>query len=246
MDPSINSRLLFALFLLSFFLSGCSKSRPQPIATASATPEVSSEPPDTSAQVSEAVIRVFKDAATVDPEHNPNFVTADFNGDGSKDLAVILKARPDKLDEVNQQYPPWILGDPFIVSQPGAPPLKIASNETLLAVIHGFGPQGWHDPEATQTYLLKNSVGREITSKSKTEVVNANQQKPAPRLAGDSIAETLRGHSGYLFFNGAQYSWYNPQTFKGEVQTRLTHAGMKPKSSQFDLLHPKLVAAEKQ
>ena len=245
MDPSIKSKLLFAFFLFSFSLSGCSKSHPQPIATASGTPQVSSERPDTSAQVNEAVRRVFKDAAIVDPEHNPNFIIADFNGDGSKDLAVILKARPDQLEEMNQQYPPWILRDPFIVSQPGAPPLKITSNETLLAVIHGFGPQGWQDPQATQTYLLKNSVGREITSKTKTEVVNANLQKPAPRLAGDSIAETLRGHSGYLFFNGAQYSWYDPQTFKGEVQTRLTHAGMQPRSSQLDLLHPKLVAVEK-
>ena len=49
-------------------------------------------------EVQEAVKRVFKDAAVVDTERNPQFLAADFNGDASQDLAVVL--RPVKLDKL--------------------------------------------------------------------------------------------------------------------------------------------------
>src|ERR1041384_426386 len=50
-------------------------------------------------EVQEAVKRVFKDAAVIDTNYNPSFLSGDFNGDGSQDLAVILK--PEKLDLLN-------------------------------------------------------------------------------------------------------------------------------------------------
>jgi len=101
------------------------------------------------------------------------------------------------------------------------------------------------DSQARQTYLLKNAVGQDLKAWKKSEVADANQGAPLPRPGGDMIGETLRGKSGYLYFNGAQYSWYDPRTFKGEAEVRLTHPGIKPKPNKFDLLHPKLVAAEK-
>src|SRR5689334_19107170 len=43
------------------------------------------------AEVQDAIKRVFKDAAVLDPNYNPNFLAGDFNGDASQDLAVIIK-----------------------------------------------------------------------------------------------------------------------------------------------------------
>src|SRR5215813_7534699 len=61
-------------------------------------------------EVQEAVRRVFKDAAVVDTNYNPSFLAGDFNGDGSQDLAVILK--PVQLDELNREMPPWLVREP--------------------------------------------------------------------------------------------------------------------------------------
>ena len=195
-------------------------------------------------EVKEAVTRVFKDSATIDFRQTPNFLARDFNGDSSEDLAVILRPASGKLDDLNQDFPPWILRDVFVHPKVGAPPMRINANEQLLAVIHGYGKNGWRDPEATQTYLLKNAVGPAVKAYTKSEVESAAQGKKVPRLAGDLIGESLRGQSGYLYFNGAQYAWYDPNTFKGEVATRVVHPGTMP-NKKIDLLRPKLVAAEK-
>ena len=146
---------------------------------------------------------------------------------------------------MNQQFPPWILRSPFVIPKPDDPPIQIAQNDMLLAIIHGYGPEGWRDSQARQTYLLKNAVGQDVKAQKKSEVADDNKGVALPRLGGDMIGETLRGKSGYLYFTGAQYSWYDPLTFKGEVEVKLTHPGIKPKPNKFDLLHPKLVSAEK-
>ena len=52
-----------------------------------------------------------------------------------------------------------MLKDPFTPIKPEMPPLRVEENELLLAVIHGYGTQGWRDAQATQTYLLKNAAG---------------------------------------------------------------------------------------
>src|SRR5215470_7380988 len=52
-------------------------------------------------EVEEAVKRIFKDAAVIHPDYKSSFLTGDFNGDHSQDLAVVVK--PVKLDEMNQQ-----------------------------------------------------------------------------------------------------------------------------------------------
>ena len=205
-------------------------------------PDQQSSP--TLAEVKEAVARVFKDSATIDSRQTPNFLVGDFNGDSSQDLAVILKPATGKLDDMNQEFPPWILRDVFVHPKVGAPPMRMNANEQLMAVIHGYGKNGWRDPQATQTYLLKNAVGPAVKAYTKSEVESAAQGKKVPHLVGDLIGESLRGQSGYLYFNGAQYAWYDPQTFTGEVATRLVHPGTMP-NKKIDLLHPKLLAAEK-
>ena len=166
-------------------------------------------------EVQDAVRRVFKDAAVIDTSYNPNFLAGDFNGDNSQDIAVIL--RPAKLDEMNQELPPWLVRDPRS-NKPPAERLRIDKDEVLLAVIHGYGTNDWRDPQATQTFLLKNVVGNDLHVETGNEFAKAHSGKRLPRPQGDLIAETLQGTQGYLYYATATYSWYDPRTFKGEAQ----------------------------
>lgn len=160
-------------------------------------------------EVQDAIKRVFKDAAIVDQNHNPNFVMGDFNGDASQDLAVIVK--PARLDEMNQEYPPWLIRAPRANNRA---PLKIEKDETLLAVIHGYGTNDWRDPEATQTFVLKNVVGDDLKVHTGKDFVAANAGRKLPRTQGDLIGETLQGTQGYLYYAVSTYSWYDPRSFK--------------------------------
>lgn len=229
----------YALFLFGFILlTGCATAEkpklreapPNPNALivqptpASALP--STNPPPKLTEIQDAVKRVFKDSAVIDTDRNPNFVVGDFNGDLSQDVAVVLRPAAEKLSAMNDDLPPWILRDPFVMRRPGMLPLRITADEPLLAVIHGFGAAGWRDPQATQTYLLKNAVGSAVEVHPKIAVMTANRGKKIPQLKGDLIAEVLRGTSGYLYYDDAGYSWYDPKTFKEEPVKRVVHSGM--------------------
>jgi hypothetical protein len=99
----------------------------------------------------------------------------------------------------------------------------VAATDVLLAVIHGYGTEGWRDPQATQTYLLKNAAGSTMETHVVKDFVTANQGKKLPALQGDLIGEMLDGKSGYLYYSGATYSWYDPKTFTGEPDPRRGH-----------------------
>lgn len=171
-------------------------------------------------EVQEAVKRVFKDAAVLDTSYDPNFLAGDFNGDASQDIAVIVK--PVKLDEMNQELPPWLLRDP-LSNKPPTVRLPIEKDELLLAVIHGYGTNDWRDPEATQTFVLKNVVGKDLRVESTKDFVKAHSGKKLPRPQGDLIAETLKGTNGYLYYAAANYSWYDPKSFKSEAPKGMVH-----------------------
>jgi hypothetical protein len=229
---------LAALIAACCFMLGCAKPKqpvyeeppqPQPPpADAAARPqEMPKLPPPKSNEVQEAVRRVFNDAALIDVSHKPNFIAGDFNGDFSQDIAVVLKPAPGKLSEMNAQYPMWMLKDPFVPIQPRMPPLRVVEDEVLLAVIHGYGPEGWRNPEATQTYLLKNAVGSGLKTHRRKDVAAANRDKKLPRLQGDLIGELLKGVQGYLYYTGPTYAWYDPKTFKGEPEKPLVHGRAK-------------------
>ncbi len=164
-------------------------------------------------EVQEAVKRVFKDAAVVHTNYNPSFLAGDFNGDASQDIAVILK--PNNLEKLNEEYPPWLVREPRSRNAPRAP-LKIEKDEVLLAVIHGYGTNDWRDPEATQTFVLKNVVGNDLRVHTGKEFVSANSGRKLPKPQGDLIGETLNGTQGYLYYAVSTYSWYDPKTFDGE------------------------------
>lgn len=163
-------------------------------------------------EVQEAIKRVFKDAAVIDPNYNPNYLPGDFNGDGSQDIAVILK--PVKLDLMNQELPPWLVREPRAKRDPRVL-VRIDKDEPLLAVIHGFGTNDWRDPEATQTFVLKNVVGSDLKVHTVKEFAEAHSGKNLPRPQGDLIGETVQGTQGFLYYAAATYSWYDPKTFSG-------------------------------
>jgi hypothetical protein len=197
---------------------------PGPAAVLEGPPTAAAKlPPPELDQVQEAVKRVFKESAIIDQNQKPSFIAGDFNGDLSEDIAVIVKPTPEKLSDMNKEFSPWLLRDPFGTHETGTPRLGVAASDVLLAVIHGFGDKGWRDPEATQTFLLKNAAGSELETRAGKDFLTANQGKKLPTLRGDLIGEVIAGKSGYLYYAGATYSWYDPKTFTGETEPRRSH-----------------------
>ncbi len=168
-------------------------------------------------EIKEAVARVFENVATADAARVPNFVIGDFNGDGSEDLAVIVKANEGMLGEVNSEVANWTLEDPKKVfipgqktpSQPPAKPIHAEKGDTLLAIIHGVGPKGWRNTEAKQTFLLKNGAGAEMMAQSAKTLLNNRNKQKLPPLRGDAIRQTIAARSGLIFWTGAKYAWYS-------------------------------------
>ena len=225
---------LSVLIAVCTFLFGCETAKkplaevpPSPTASQPDQPQQMAKlpPPDLS-RVQEAVKRVFRDAAVIDTSRKPAFIAGDFNGDLSQDIAVVLKPAPEKLSDLNEEFPTWILRDLSGANQTGTPQLRVAANDALLAVIHGYGANGWRDPQATQTFLLKNAVGSGMEVHQSKDVATTSQGKKRPQLRGDVIGEVLGGTSGYLYYAGATYSWYDPKTFKGEPEPGVIH--MRP------------------
>lgn len=226
-------------------LFGCAKPPAQPVIEQPVAPQASEsvsqppqpkempEPPPAKLQeVEEAVKRVFKNSVVIDPVQKPSFLVGDFNGDQSQDLAVVLKPAEGNLSELNQEFPNWIAREPLkevllpkskALAQPVARSSNPAAGQTirfeqsdvLLAIIHGYGPNGWRDPEATQTHLLRDVVGANIRVLPFKAAFNAYKGiRPFPTIHGDLIQETLIGQSGFLHFTGGIYGWYDPRNYK--------------------------------
>ncbi len=249
----LSSSLAFLICFLSF-VTACSTAEkpraeapPSPASATSSTAEgtlattpttsqpeqvANKLPPPELKTVEEAVKRVFKEAALVDSTHQPSFVAGDFNGDLSQDLAVVIRPVPDKISEMNAEFPRWLLRDPFASPVAKNPRLSVGVNDELVAVIHGYGPNGWHAPEATQTFLLKNVAGSNMQTLPVKEFAAANQGKKLPQLRGDLVGETIEGKAGYLYYSDATYAWYDPKTFKGEVVQRGMVHGAPKKQTQ--------------
>jgi hypothetical protein len=192
--------------------------QPAAPATEPAQPEKALKlPTPTQADVRSAIARIYKDAVVVDANR---FVVGDFNGDGSEDVAVVVKPATGALAEINSEVANWILEDPQKVVlpdpnkkvQPLAPlskPTRVEQSDTLLAVIHGYGPSGWRDPKSRQTYLLKNAVGSNLKTHQLAGMLKASSSiAKLPKLRGDVINETIGEESGFIYYTGAKYAWY--------------------------------------
>jgi hypothetical protein len=170
---------------------------PRPsVAATNQPPQISKLPPPQTNEVQEVVKRVFKEAVLIDTSYNPTFIVGDFNGDRSQDLAVVLKPAPDKLSELNEEFPTWILRDLAGPIQPASPRLRVAANDKLLAIIHGYDARGWRDHQATQTYLLKNAAGSGMEAYSAKDFMAAHQSWKLPQLHGDVVGAELGGKPG--------------------------------------------------
>lgn len=175
-----------------------------PAHSTSSEPAFKPEPRPTDAEVREAIIRNYEDAAVIDNSRPTPFLVGDFNGDNSEDIAIAVKAGKGKLSKLNSEYANWILEDPRqpvhikdLKSRPA--PVTVTGKDSLLAVIHGVKSEGWRSAIAKQTYLLKNAVGESFEKQT-------NHAKS--RFRGDVIREKLDGTDGIIYFTGAKYAWH--------------------------------------
>jgi len=222
--------------IVCLLITACSRSKPQ---QAEASPAYQPPPPPTVqvptvvapklSEVQDAIDRVFKGAAVLDSDSKPRFIAGDFNGDATQDIAVVIKPAPGKLESLNEEYPAWLLRDPFTSEDTKSSSLRVAENESLLAIIHGFGPNDWRDPQATQTFLLKNAVGTDMALQAGKEFVKANDVKKLPPIKGDLIGQMLRGNRGYIYYSTATYRWFDPKNFAGEPRRGPFHSAMAKK-----------------
>jgi hypothetical protein len=192
-------------------------------------------PPPRPEEVHRAVRRVFKDAVVIDTRSSPYFMAGDFNGDLSQDLTVVVKPSVARLREINDELANWILVDlkkPYH-SRPHAgmvklpPRVRVNDGDILLAVIHGFGFNGWRDDQATQTYVLKNAAGTGMKTEARLQVVRPDTRDKLPRIWGDVIAQSMEGQSGFVYYNGARYAWCDPRTYKPDTLARTAHGGTR-------------------
>ena len=214
---------------------------PGTISTAD-TPAIKSAPdlpPAKPEEVEQAIQRVFKDAVTIETGRTPYFAVGDFNGDLSQDLAVAVRPQRSKLLEINDDLAPWILVEPVQTAKPvpkGAysalhaemvkrKRVVIDEGDHLLAVIHGFQSKGWRDSQATQTYVLKDAVGSKMETQALTQIVWAGNKDKLPHIWGDVIAQAINERYGFLYYNGAKYSWYDSRSYKPEAPARIFHGG---------------------
>jgi hypothetical protein len=236
--------LLLLIFILNAFSTACVSSvqsgkSEQRIAETSETPaqaataptastELSPQPtpaepvklpPPKPEEVREVTARVYKDAVEIDTSHQPVYVVGDFNGDGSEDIAVVVKPAKGKLEEINSEVANWILEDPRRVllpdpnktvqklpQEPG--PVKVQPDDLLLTIIHGYKKEGWRNTEARQAYLLDNAAGTPMTAAPLKDLLSANGNKNGVMRSGDVIKVTLRGEPGFIYWTGAKYAWH--------------------------------------
>lgn len=232
----MSSRITITPFFLLVFCaaisaSSCSKrsqqSQPrieqQPQALALA-PTPAEGPPETRppqpAEAQEAIKRIYGQTVFVESSRPQYFIAGDFNGDGYIDLGVVVRPTPGQVAKLNSEVANWIRCDPQKVKPPAPQkhgrillqieePTVIEERDVLLAVVHGYGSKGWRNPDARQSYLLKNVVGDEIKLTPFKEAVKiVGKYKNPPRMRGDAVSETLDNKRGLLYYTGAKYAWH--------------------------------------
>jgi len=171
-------------------------------------------------EVQAALARIYQDTVTIDVGKSEPVLLGDFNGDGSPDLAVVVRPGGEgALPKLNSEYANWIVEDPRTVvlpdatkavqqlPKPEAPP-RIQPNDILLVVLHGYGQSGWHHPYARQTFLLCNAVGENMRARPLREVLRGGRKNIQSQSQGDVIAEKLSGYDGFLYWINGKYAWH--------------------------------------
>lgn len=172
----------------------------------------------TNAEARASLERVYQRAVAVDEGRPDPFVTGDFNGDGSGDIAFAVKPAPDMLGELNSEFPNWIVADPRAAvpfdpnrtkqAPPPAGPVKIEQSDALLAIVHGHGPEGWRSPQATQSYLLKGVAAQGLRAVPVMNYPPALAVRKNLNAKSDIISGKLAGADGFLYFSRGKYVWH--------------------------------------
>jgi hypothetical protein len=229
MSKRLSWFLCLSLILVSNLLL-CSCTNSQPSTSNSSTPSpavvqvspkveptiVATQP--TLPEAQNAVKRIYQEVVVTDGSHPDRFVVGDFNGDGSQDLAIVVKPKAGMTAEINSEFANWITEDPrkvvlpnpnkSVQALPASEQAKVEESDTLLAIIHGYQQSGWRNPEARQSYLLKNGAADTM------EVLPLRQFPPALRMMkqgirsrADVIKENSKGVAGFLFWTNGKYAW---------------------------------------
>jgi hypothetical protein len=159
--------------------------------------------PARSREVRAALTRAFGPA--VEPVREDGLV-GDFNGDGAPDLAVEVRPAVGHVADVNGELANWTIQDATPPSAPpGHPRVRpvIADGERVLAIVHGYGAQGWRDPLARQAYLVKN-VGAPTATPPRGAYPEL--KRGGTEAAGEVLASTSPA-PGILYWAGARYAW---------------------------------------
>jgi len=166
-------------------------------------------PPPRPAEARDALARVFGGTVSSAPA-DPAFLAADFNGDGSQDIAVVVTPAGNRLREINDNLANWIVEDvrtsPPTDLESRGEPARVEAGDALLAVLHGHGPAGWRSPDARQAYLLRNAVGVGMARLRMDEAPAGGGR--TPKLLGDVLAEKLDGRPGFVYWTGARYAYW--------------------------------------
>jgi len=192
-----------------------STATPQPSPGVLATP-AQKLPAPTKTEVEAAFHRVFGDDLTLSTANHPFFIQGDFNGDGSEDLALIAHPAAGKLHDINSELANWIIQDADkalipvptkrVVVPPKAERPAIGAGEEVLAIIHGFGATGWHNPDARQAYLVKHAAATLLgTAPSFNQKAIRAMHLP---YETEIIRQVRNKKKGFLFWTGGVYAWH--------------------------------------
>jgi hypothetical protein len=147
-------------------------------------------------------------------------LAGDFNGDGVEDVVAPVAPAVGRLAEVNDDLAPWQIQDalaersevvvPAGHAPPTGRPIKAEAADELLAVIHGYGPRGWRDQEARQSYLVRRAVGPAPLEAQPRSMLTRYVQGVSPdaQLQGDVILSSAGGRPGFVYWTGVRYAWH--------------------------------------
>jgi hypothetical protein len=163
--------------------------------------------PARSAEARAAVSRAFGNAVAVVQDEA---AVGDFNGDGSPDLALAVRAGAGQAAAVADPLANWTVQD--CVSPPARHPVAhpapapIVDREPLLAVLHGNGSRGWRDPEARQAYVVR--TGLEGAWGARPRDAYPSLAPPPGRGIHDVLAAARAG--GVVYWAGGRYACSGP------------------------------------
>jgi hypothetical protein len=166
--------------------------------------------------VRQKVEAIFAQAVVPARPRKPDFALGDFNGDGSQDIAVLVKPAPGALEQINSPVANWMIKDvdpqETAAAMKRREPVRVEATDLLLAVIHGYGEAGWLNPEAKQTLLLRDAVhddGEDRRGASQSirarPLTGLMPVPPARVVPGDVILTSRDDEGGFIYWTGATY-----------------------------------------